>query len=344
MKRSRIVHLFPGVGLCLAIALAASIADALGKSISRGTGLDALVLAILIAAAVRAFHEPGTRLLPGIDFSAKILLEMSVALLGLSISLHRIAEAGLGLLGIIVAVVLVSIIASYAICRLLGIGSHMAALIACGNAICGNSAIAAVAPAIRASREDVVSAITFSAILGVAVVVYLPLLIPLFGIADREYGILAGLTIYAVPQVLAATAPAGLQAVQIGTTVKLVRVLLLGPVVMVMSALEARHRTTQPDRAVVPSGWREALVFTRMFPPFILAFLVLATLSTMGLIPTSFAAGALTIHKALALVAMAGLGLSVDLRLLFQISGRLTLAVTGSVLVLIAISLAAIRF
>ncbi|WP_246226260.1 YeiH family protein [Chelativorans xinjiangense] len=337
------MRLVPGFALCVGIALTASLADALGRSLSGGLSLDALVLAILIAAAFRVVYEPGARLLPGIDFSARILLEVAVALLGLSISLQRIAEAGVGLPATIVGVVLVSIIASYVICRFLGIGRHMAALIACGNAICGNSAIAAVAPAIRASREDVVSAITFSAVLSVVVVVYLPLLIPLFDLADREYGILAGLTIYAVPQVLAATAPAGLQAVQIGTTVKLIRVLMLGPVVVAMSALAARHRATPTDDAV-PSGWREALVFTRMVPPFILVFLLLATLSTIGLIPAKIAAGAVALHKALALVAMAGLGLSVDARLLFQISGRLTLAVTASLLVLVAASLAAIRF
>ena len=79
----------------------------------------------------------------------------------------------------------------------------MALLVACGNAICGNSAIAAVAPVIGADSKDVVAAIAFTAVLGVLMVLGLPLFIPLAGLSEHQYGTLAGLTVYAVPQVLA---------------------------------------------------------------------------------------------------------------------------------------------
>ncbi|WP_163413883.1 putative sulfate exporter family transporter, partial [Escherichia coli] len=79
----------------------------------------------------------------------------------------------------------------------------LAILIACGNSICGNSAIAAVAPVIEADGDDIASSISFTAILGVLMVLGLPLLIPLLKLTATQYGILAGLTVYAVPQVLA---------------------------------------------------------------------------------------------------------------------------------------------
>jgi uncharacterized membrane protein YadS len=107
-------------------------------------------------------------------------------------------------------------------------------LVACGNSICGNSAIAAVAPVIGADGEDVAASIAFTAVLGVVVVLLLPFLAPLLHLSGLQYGVLAGLTVYAVPQVLAATAPLGMVAVQMGTLVKLVRVLMLGPVVLVL--------------------------------------------------------------------------------------------------------------
>src|SRR6185503_5950264 len=132
-------------------------------------------------------------------------------------------------------VVVVALGASYGLCRVLGLPKRMAVLVACGNSICGNSAIAAVAPVIGARGEDVASSIAFTAILGVIVVLALPLLVPLLALTDTQYGILAGLSVYAVPQVLAATMPVGMVSVQIGTLVKLLRVLMLGPVVLVLS-------------------------------------------------------------------------------------------------------------
>jgi uncharacterized membrane protein YadS len=124
-------------------------------------------------------------------------------------------------------VVFVAIGLSYGIGRLLGLSKRMAILVACGNSICGNSAIAATAPVIGADGDDVAASIAFTAVLGVVVVLGLPLLIPALGLSVHQFGILSGLTVYAVPQVLARTAPAGAAAIQIGTLVKLVRVLML---------------------------------------------------------------------------------------------------------------------
>ena len=108
----------------------------------------------------------------------------------------------------------------------------MAVLIACGNSICGNSAIAAVAPVIGADSDDVASSISFTAVLGVVVVLVLPLLVPILQLSLTQYGVLAGLTVYAVPQVLAATLPIGALSNQVGTVIKVARVLMLGPVLL----------------------------------------------------------------------------------------------------------------
>ena len=94
---------------------------------------------------------------------------------------------------------------------------------ACGNSICGNSAIAAVAPVIGETSSEIASSIAFTAVPGVFVVLTLPLLVPILRLSLSQYGVLAGLTVYAVPQVLAATLPIGALSNQIGTIVKLVR-------------------------------------------------------------------------------------------------------------------------
>ena len=149
---------------------------------------------------------------------------------------------GPGLLVGIAAIVAIAVVASYGISRGLGLPVRMAILVACGNSICGNSAIAAVAAVIGANEDEVASSIAFTAVLGVVVVLTLPLLSPLLGLSVTQYGVLAGLTVYAVPQVLAATLPIGALANQVGTVVKLVRVLMLGPVVLALALVTRRLR------------------------------------------------------------------------------------------------------
>ena len=139
----------------------------------------------------------------------------------------------------------------------------MAILIACGNSICGNSAIAAVAPIIGAKPGDVASSIAFTAVLGVIVVLGLPLLVPILELSLTQYGTLAGLTVYAVPQVLAATLPIGELSNQVGTMVKLVRVLMLGPVVLGLALLAGRLREGGAERACARDAGRRSANWCR---------------------------------------------------------------------------------
>jgi uncharacterized integral membrane protein (TIGR00698 family) len=216
----------------------------------------------------------------------------------------------------------------------------MALLVACGNAICGNSAIAAVAPVIRADSDDVATSIAFTAVLGIAVVVALPFLALALNLTPAASGILAGLTVYAVPQVLAAAGPMGSAAVQIGTLVKLVRVLMLGPIVAGLSLMMARRAdvTAGTDHPVEGSASLVHLV-----PPFILAFLGLAAVNSLGLLPVSIVAQAHHISGTLTVLAMAGLGLGVDLRSVSAAGPRVACVVTLSLLGLGAMAYIALR-
>ncbi len=299
----------PGLLLCIGVTLAAMGLERIETRLAGAAWLEALVLAILVGTAVRTAWMPGHRWTAGIDFSAKFLLEVAVVLLGASVSARTVLAAGPGLLLGIAAVVVLAIACSYGIGRLLGLPHRMATLIACGNSICGNSAIAAVAPIIGADGEDVAASIAFTAVLGVVVVLTLPLTVPLLHLSGLQYGALAGLTVYAVPQVLAATAPVGAVAVQLGTLVKLMRVLMLGPVVLGLSLLTRRFRDETDEAAPhVTAGDRPA----------------------PGRLP-------------LTVISMAALGLGTDLRVVARAGARVTAAVTASLLVLGAISLGLIR-
>ncbi len=337
----------PGLVLCIGVTVAAMALERIEASVAGAAWLEALVLAILIGTAVRTAWTPGHRWRSGIDFSAKFMLEVAVVLLGASVSTRTVLAAGPGLLLGIAAVVVLAISCSYGIGRLLGLPHRMATLIACGNSICGNSAIAAVAPIIGADGEDVAASIAFTAVLGVVVVLTLPLTVPLLHLSGLQYGALAGLTVYAVPQVLAATAPVGAVAVQLGTLVKLMRVLMLGPVVLGLSLLTRPYRDeTHAAARNVTAGDRPAarrLPLRKLVPWFIVGFLVLAGLRSAGLIPSVSLAPTAAAANLLTVISMAALGLSTDLRLLARAGARVTAAVTASLLILGAISLGLIR-
>ena len=350
-KVSGLSRLLPGVAVCFALTFVSIGAQVAEEHTLGHPYVEALVFAILLGMLIRGVWTPGKRWQVGIAFSAKQLLEVAVMLLGASISLSALVASGPLLLGAIVTAVFVTIAVSFGIGRLLGLPTRMSLLIACGNSICGNSAIAAVAPVINANSDDIVSSISFTAILGVLMVLGLPLLIPLLHFTAAQYGILAGLTVYAVPQVLAATVPAGLVSTQIGTLVKLVRVLMLGPVVVVLSLIAPRLAPAprpagaleDPMRANDDGPRGKKFDIFKLVPWFILGFLALAVLRSVGAVPDAAIKPLTKIAGLLTVVSMAALGLGVDVRVVSKVGGRVTAAVTLSLVFLLLLSMGLIH-
>jgi uncharacterized integral membrane protein (TIGR00698 family) len=332
-------RLLPGLALCAAITVAAILLQAVEVRLVGNPYLEALVLAILLGVVVRAAWLPDARFVPGVNFSAKFLLECAIVMLGAAVSVTTILALGPLLIFGVAGIVAVAIGASYAICRALRLPLRMSILVACGNSICGNSAIAAIAPVIGADSHDIASSISFTAVLGVVVVLGLPLLVPVLELSQTQYGVLAGLTVYAVPQVLAATLPIGALSNQVGTVVKLVRVLMLGPVVLAMSLFARQLRSgTARDR---PNSRAPRL--RELIPWFITGFLVVLAIRSFGLIPQALLPAITQIAAILTTVAMAALGLGVDVKAVARVGVRVTAAVMASLIVLGAISYALIR-
>ncbi|MES2496549.1 MAG: putative sulfate exporter family transporter [Pseudomonadota bacterium] len=326
--------MIPGLCLSVAIALLALLLGRIELAVAGRSWIEPLVIAILLGTAIRTTGAPPPFFGPGIDWAARTVLEIAVALIGATVSLGALAATGVPLLIGIVATVVSAIGLTFLIGRAFGLPTKMAALIACGNAICGNSAIAAVAPVIDADSEDVATAIAFTAVLGVGVVLVLPVGAGLLHLSPAAGGTLAGLTVYAVPQVLAAAAPMGSAAVEVGTLVKLTRVLMLGPVLLLLSFFFPRRAAA--ERSPASDMWRLGLVV----PWFIIAFLLLAALRSMDLLPSPIVGSAGHVTGLLTLVAMAALGLGVDLRSIAAAGPRVTMVVTLSLCLLGGISLA----
>ena len=326
MLFQRTRSIMPGLVLAALIALLAAGLQVAEVQVFGRAWFEALVLAILLGVAFHTIFGLHDRLRPGVHFSSKLLLEAAIVLLGASVSAAAIGKAGLPLVAAIAGVVFAAIAISYGIGRVIGLPHKLALLVACGNSICGNSAIVAAAPVIEAESEHVTASIAFTAALGILVVLFLPLFKLQLDMSERQYGVLAGLTVYAVPQVLAATAPVGLLSTQVGTLVKLIRVLLLGPVILLLGLAGGKAAgASRPG-------------FSRLVPWFIIGFIAMMALRSANLIPEAALPPIATASTLLTLVSMAALGLMVDLRAVLASGGRVLTTGVLSLAVLIGAS------
>ena len=329
---STISRRLPGLGVVIVVSAFAMVTERVLTAAIGHVTLEAIVLAILIGAIVRIFWTPPDRFQPGIAFAAGLLLEIAIVLLGFGADLQQFIKAGLPLVASIVGVVVAAIVTGSAIGRALGLSPVHALLVACGNAICGNSAIAALAPVVGAKKEEVASAIAYTAVLSIVVILGLPFLAPIFGLNDYQYGILAGLSVYAVPQVIAAAYPVSILAGQTATLVKLVRVLMLGPVVVAVSL-----RRRRVDAALSNTG------IGKLLPWFVVGFMIAGVLRSTGVVSIPIADNARDAARTLTILAMAALGLNVDLQAIRKVGPKVALTVTASLAVMISIALVIAR-
>lgn len=317
--------------LTLIIAAVAAVVAAGESAVTGHVVIEALVLALLIGVVARNLLRDPAPYEAGASYAAKQLLELGVALLGAAVDLRQLLAAGPVLGLIIVGGVVLGIAFGYVIGRALGLHGKLAILVAVGNAICGNSAIAAVAPVIRAEKKDVASAIGLTAVLGVCLVLGLPLLIPILVLSHYDYGVLAGMSVYAVPQVIAAAFPVSQLSGSVATLVKLTRVLLLGPVVLGF-ALLYRH-----EGGRTAGGWRTYV------PWFVAVFLVLAALRSAGVLSPDLAAPLQEASRWLTILAMAGLGFGVELAAVRSVGPRVAVAIIGALAFMVTFTVILLR-
>lgn len=316
---------WPGYLLASAVAAVAFALHSLPFGLLRMT--SGAILAIILGLAVRNLFSIPPAMVDAAKTMVKRLIPITIVLTGAGLNLGAIATVGLPAIGVTVLSMGVAMGAAYFAGRALGLWRRTAVLIGAGTAICGNSAIVAVAPLIEAEDDDVLLSMTTINLLGLVLMFASPLAGRLLGLSDQAFGVWAGSTIHAVPQVVAAGFTYSEKAGALATLVKLVRVALLAPLVFVLAAVYARRHTT-----------RMRVHYTRLIPTFIWGFIAMALLNTAGLLPVlefGHAGTLLRVPLSHALsqagnwiltLAMAAMGLEVDLRFLSQV-GRTALLV-----------------
>ncbi|MGG1551587.1 YeiH family protein [Paenibacillus ferrarius] len=292
-----------GVGLTLVIAIAAKILSTLPLLSIIGQ----LVLAIVLGMLWRSTRGVGAHAGSGIAFSSTTLLRSGIILLGVRLNLADIVRAGPKVLLLAVITIIFALFVVYGLARLFNVETKLGLLTACGTAICGAAAIAAISPQLKAGDDETAISAATVAILGTIFTLTYTFLYPVLGLSQAGYGVFAGATLHEIAHVIAAAAPIGKEAVDLAVIVKLTRVALLVPVAIVIglwtyrSEVKDRGSSEQHNRNGIPIPW------------FIVGFLLMSAVNSLHLIPAAFTAHMLVAAYLLIAMAMAGLGLKVDL-------------------------------
>ena len=301
---------YQGILLCLGIAI---IAYFLGNLLPL---IGGPVFGIMIGILMRNIDSKVKSIESGINFSSKKVLQAAIILLGCGLNLNEIYHAGISSLAIIITTIAAALLTAYFLGRFLRVDFGLKSLIGVGTAICGGSAIAAIAPVIEAEEKDISYAISTVFLFNIAAVFIFPPLGHLLGMTEPGFGLLAGSAINDTSSVVAAGYVYGNAAGDYAVIVKLTRTLMIIPIALLFVWLMIiRHKKAHEGKT---GKSHKKFNLVKIFPWFILGFLLLATLKTSGWVDEKAMNFLKEAGKFLIIMALAAIGLKTDIRQLFH--------------------------
>lgn len=301
----RTSELFPGVIVAIIVAMTA-------QFLADHYETPAMLMALLLGIAVAFLGDEG-KTVDGISFAARTILRAGIAFLGVRISFDLMAGLGLEIVLLVIVGVLATIGFGLLISRIFGHGWRFAFLTAGSVAICGASAamaISAILPKDDKSEQRLIFTVLGVTVLSTVAMIAYPILVTRLGLPETAGGIFLGATIHDVAQVVGAGFSISESAGDTATLVKLIRVSMLAPVVLV-AAIMIRTFADAPE-----DGKRPPLL-----PFFVLGFLVLATMNSFGLIPVSVADFMSQASRWMLLIAIAAVGMKTNLKRVLAVGG-----------------------
>ena len=269
--------------------------------------IGSVAIAIITGMLIKQFFPINKTFNDGIKFSEKTLLSIAIILLGSTLNINILNSIDSKTIGLIVALICTSILLSLILGKLLKLSNKLSLLLGIGNGICGSSAIAGASQVVDADENDIGISIAIINILGAVGIFVVPFMIGLFFKGDfYDQGIIIGSTIQAVGQVTAAGFIMGDEVGEVATFIKMIRILMLGPVLIILSLLY-KQKNKKIDKNSVFS-----------IPLFIIGFFVLFIMTNYHLIPDSLLPYLKMISKYCLLFAMTAIGLNVSIKEIFK--------------------------
>lgn len=302
-----VTKLIPGCITALGIAIIARLLELLEEYAGLHF-IGASVIAMFIGMLIHHIHKPSASMVPGIRFTSKKILKFAIILLGASLNITTVLTVGKFSLTVMLFTLATCFGLGTLIGRVMGLNWKTFSLINAGTGICGGSAIAAIAPVIDADDMDIAYGMSATFLFDTIMIVVFPLLGRAMGLSDAAFGLWAGTAVNDTSSVVATGFAFSEAAGDFATMVKLTRTLAIIPTVLVFAAISLHLKKKEARSA-------DSTVKVNMkavFPWFILGFLLMSILCSLGIIPSSAAAVMKTISKFLMVMALAAIGLNTD--------------------------------
>ena len=303
----------PGVLLALAVALAAVFLEALLPIHLVGASVIALFLGMMI----NHFWKPASIVNEGLTFTSKKVLRLAIILLGASLSIQTILQVGKFSLAVMCFTLLTCFGGGYFVGKALGLNWKLSNLISAGTGICGGSAIAAIAPAVNAKEKDIAYAMSATFLFDMVMILLFPIMGRALGLSDMAYGLWSGTAVNDTSSVVAAGYAFSERAGDFATMVKLTRTLSIIPTVIIFALIEVRMK----KRQAVTAGAEEIkanVKFSSLFPWFILGFLGLAVINSIGVIPATWSVASKDFSKFLMVASLGAIGLNTSFKEMYK--------------------------
>ena len=299
------VKIIPGFGAaCILAFIARYIESVLPIHI-----IGASVIALLLGMLINNFYKPAY-LSAGLKFTSKKVLKLAIILLGASLSVNVILSVGKMSLMVMVFTLLTCFGGGYFVGKALGLNWKLSNLISAGTGICGGSAIAAIAPVIDAEDKDIAYAMSATFLFDMAMIILFPIMGRWMGLSDMAYGLWAGTAVNDTSSVVAAGYAFSEGAGDFATMVKLTRTLSIIPTVLVFTFINLRIKRKQS----IDANAGKKVNVMKLFPWFIVGFIGLAIINSLGFIPVNVSACAKDISKFLMVAALAAIGLGTSFK------------------------------
>ncbi len=306
----KLVRLLPGLAVAGGIAtLAFFIEQALPIHI-----IGSSVIALLIGIALNLYLKPGSLVKEGLNFASKTILKVAIILLGASLSITTILTVGGQSLIVMVFTLATCFGVGYFVGKALGLNWKMSNLISAGTGICGGSAIAAIAPVIDADDTDIAFGMSATFIFDMIMIIIFPLMGRALGLSDMGYGLWAGTAVNDTSSVVAAGYAFSEIAGDYATMVKLTRTLAIIPTVLVFSVIGVREKKKKLVLENMNQEVKSKINIVKIIPWFILGFLLMAGINSMGYFPAEFSSVLKEISQFSMIIALAAIGMKTDLR------------------------------
>lgn len=296
-----------GVGFIIALAI--GILSMWISPYIPGDIIGSSVLALILGMILNPFVEKIPQAKGGVKFVSSRVLKLGIILMGITLSFSQVLMVGKYALMLMFFTLLTAFGGGYILGKLFKVNWKLTSLLSISTAICGGTAVATVGPVIEADDRDIAYAISATFLFDILTVIMFPWIGQMLGLSDTSYGLWVGTAVNDTSSVVAAGYGFSEIAGSFAVIVKLTRTLFIVPIVLVFSYINAKTKIDANNGSKANSKVK----IRSIFPWFILLFLVMVTVKSLGILPDNAVTAISFLSKLFMVMALAAIGLKTSI-------------------------------